>query len=248
VKNTGKTTTAGLLIMASNHIGRPEDIPPRALIALKEADLVIFEEDKPARQTLKAAGIHRDYLKFNEHHQQDSLEEATEALKKGSTVIYMSDQGSPALADPGRHLNKIAFSCGAKVQVIPGPSSVTAALSAAPFDTNRFRYVGFPPREPDKRDKFFSKEISSGDCVVLMDTPYRLKALVESLAKSHPAGKALIAIDITGEKEQYHYGPFKKLAIDVPGEKLNFVMVIQGSEKKAEITPKGKGVHKRKRR
>ena len=234
--------------MASNHIGRPEDIPQRALIALKEADLVIFEEDKPARQTLKAAGIHREYLKFNEHHQQESLDDARAALKTGKTVIYMSDQGSPALADPGRFLNKVAYEAGAKILVIPGPSSVTAALSAAPFDTNRFRYIGFPPREPDRREAFFTKEISSGDCLVLMDTPYRLKALTESLGKSHPAGKALIAIDITGEREQYLYGTFKSLVSKVPQDKLNFVMVIEGREKSSENQPKQRNFNKRKRK
>ena len=72
--------------MASNHIGRPEDIPQRALIALK-ADLVIFEEDKPAT-TLKAAGIHRDYLKFNEHHQQEFLTMLALHLKRKDRDIH----------------------------------------------------------------------------------------------------------------------------------------------------------------
>ena len=97
MKDTGKTTQIGTLVMASNHIGCTDDIPNRALETLKTADLVLFEEDRPARQTLKAAGIRRDYLKFNEHHQMQTLDEVAEALKKGRTVIYMSDQGSPAL-------------------------------------------------------------------------------------------------------------------------------------------------------
>ena len=233
--------------MASNHIGNPADIPQRALELLKTADLTVFEEDKPARATLKAAGIHRDYLKFNEHHQEVTLEDVTACLKEGKTVIYMSDQGSPALADPGRHLNKLAFSLGAKVQIIPGPSSVTAALSAAPFESNRFRYIGFPPRETDKREKFFSTEMGTGDCLVLMDTPYRMSALVSELSKNHPSRKALIAIDITGEKEQYIYGSFKKLKSEIPEEKLNFVMVIEGEQKAGskKIAPSKSGRKKR---
>ena len=84
MKNTGKTTQIGTLVMASNHIGCTDDIPNRALETLKTADLVVFEEDRPARQTLKAAGIRRDYLKFNEHHQMQTLDEVAEALKRAA--------------------------------------------------------------------------------------------------------------------------------------------------------------------
>jgi 16S rRNA (cytidine1402-2'-O)-methyltransferase len=250
VKNTGKTAPEGLLVMASNHIGCVDDIPSRALEYLRTADLVVFEEDKPARSTLKAAGIHKEYLKFNEHHQEFTLDEVKNGLKAGQTVIYMSDQGSPALADPGRHLNKLAFELGAKVKVIPGPSSVTAALSAAPFECNRFRYVGFPPREPEKRNKFFSNEISTGDTIVLMDTPYRLNALIDELSSTHPQHKSLLAIDVSGENESFLYGSFKFLKTKITKEKLNFVMVIEGSSKTAPKTNKdgNKKRHQKNRR
>ena len=240
MKNTGKTATTGTLVMASNHIGNTLDIPRRSLKILKTADLVVFEEDKPARSTLKAAGIQKEYLKFNEHHQREALDEVVNSLKKGLTVVYMSDQGSPALADPGRHLNKIAFEVGAKIQVIPGPSSVTAALSATPFDTARFRYIGFPPREPELRKKFFQNEISLGDPLVALDTPYRLHTLINELAELQPNKRALVAIDISGMNESFLFGSFKHLKTLICKEKLNFVLVIEGAKTSTKPSTKNK--------
>lgn len=196
--------------------------------------MVVFEEDRPARAALKAAGVQREYFKFNEHHQDITIEHVRESLKSGLTVVYMSDQGSPSLADPGRHLNQLAFELGATVKVIPGPSSITAALSAAPFETNTFRYLGFPPREPAEKSRFLQTHIASCDCLVLLDTPYRLKSLIESLSDSHPNQRALLAIDISGDNETYTYGSFLSLKKAIPKDKLNFVLIIEGSSKQAQ--------------
>ena len=59
----------GKLILASGPLGDTSDIPPRSLEALKRGDLLVFEEDRMARQFLKAAGVHRDYLRLSEHKQ-----------------------------------------------------------------------------------------------------------------------------------------------------------------------------------
>ncbi len=119
--------------MAANALGNPSDIPLRSLEALRTADLIVFEEDKVARQTLKAASIHRDYLRLTEHLELDTIDAVKKALKSGQTVVFMSAQGTPTLADPGKKLLDVAYAAGAHVSPIPGPSSVTAALSICHF-------------------------------------------------------------------------------------------------------------------
>lgn len=229
--NSKKKDPAGLLIMAANSLGLAEDIPTRALRALRESDLVIFEEDKVARQTLKAAGIHREYLKYTEHEESETLGELRAYLKSGKTVIYMSDQGSPCLADPGAALAKVAFECKASMQVIPGPSSVTAALSACPFPIERFTYVGFLPRKPELRTKELNKVKLSKDPIVILDTPYRMEHLLTAVAATFGTKrKGLLAIDISGGEESYHYGRLAELApLSSPSkQKKNFVLVVEG--------------------
>lgn len=217
------------LILAANGIGNPKDIPQRSLEALRTADLLVFEEDRPARQALKAAGIHRDYVKLSEHQQESTLELVKESFYAGKTVCYMSDQGLPTIADPGPLLTEMAFESGAQVEVIPGPSSVSTAVAACPFVTGPFHFAGFLPRDKDSRQKAL-RQLQHHQCpIVLLDTPYRLKALVDDITSQWP-GKCRIffGFDLTGENERYELGEvsFAQDLIKGIGKKTNFVLIL----------------------
>ncbi|NRA43666.1 MAG: hypothetical protein HRU09_01790 [Oligoflexales bacterium] len=223
--------------MLSNHIGNEQDIPARSLIALTTADLLVFEEDRPARLALKAAKVHREYLKFSEHIQKETLEQVHNYLKKGKTVAYMSDQGCPTLADPGRSVLQVAYQLNASIKVIPGPSSITAAISACPFELSSYAYAGFLPRRTDKRMLTLKKHAASGQALVILDTPYRLKALLSACKEVFPKNrKGFLAMDISGEHEAYFCGPLPGLEAQVSHlyqQKLNFVLIVDGVEVKA---------------
>lgn len=234
------TPPKGLLTMAANSIGLPEDIPLRSLEAVRTADLLIFEEDKPARAVLKAAGIHQSYLKYNEQHQNDTLIELEKTLLEGKSVVYMSDQGCPTLEDPGINILQTARHCKAQIKVIPGPSSLTAALSACPFPSKSFEFHGFPPRDEIERTQFLKNMLGRNKLQVLMDTPYRLKRVIETCATvftEHCRG--FLALDISGPDENYLLGPFSELQKELEGvdKKLNFVLIIYPSQIKKKTTP-----------
>ncbi len=222
----------GRLTMAATHVGDVADIPARSLDALRHADLLIFEEDRPARSFLKAAGVHRDYLRYSEHDQKYTLSECEAALKKGQWVAYMSDQGTPGLADPGRDLVAMAYRLGATVQVIPGPSSMTAAIAACPFDCWAFHYLGFLPQEPGRRLVALRAAASLTRPLVIMDTPYRLKHLLGSCQQAFGASRrGFLAIDITGPAEAFWVGDLGDLTrrAEGLGSKLNFVLIVDGA-------------------
>lgn len=225
----------GTLIMAANSLGLPEDIPYRSLEAVRDADMVVFEEDKPARLVLKTAGVHRDYYKYNEQHQEHTLDSIKEVLAKGGTVAYMSDQGCPTLEDPGYNIVRCAQLTGARVKVIPGPSSITAALSACPFREKKFEFIGFPPREETKRKAFLQKLQGKGKLQILMDTPYRLPNVIQSCSEVFDESAAgFIALDISGEDEDYLLGSFPELLekVEKLDKKLNFVLIIYPGQTK----------------
>lgn len=219
------------LTMAATHLGNLQDIPSRSLQTLREADLLVFEEDRPARAVLKAAGVHRDYLKYSEHDQEETLETVARMLKGGGWVSYMSDQGMPGMADPGRQIVALAYQLGIPVEVIPGPSSVTVAIAAAPFDCSSFHFLGFPPREGPQRAKALREAAAMGSPVILMDAPYRLATL---LAASREAfgreRRGLLALDISGPHEAFWCASLDQLGKRASSltEKLNFILVIEG--------------------
>ena len=215
----------GTLIMASTHIGNLEDTPNRTISALKQSDLLIFEERKPAHALLKQAGIRRPYLLYSEHGQKDALAEVKISLKNSQTVMYCSDQGCPSLADPGSAIVQAALEIGASLKVIPGPSSLTAALSVVPWQFNNFYFAGFPPRKDPERSKWFEKILNKPELLIMMDTPYRLVAVLGQLAKfKRSIG---LHLDISGEAEEHLFGQASKLKERfVEKNKRNFVITI----------------------
>lgn len=225
-KKRGKEVS---LIMASNHLGNEDDLPLRSKEALQNSDLVVFEEARPARKALKASGVKREFLLFNEHAQKDTLEEVRRALKKGQTVCYMSDQGSPTFCDPGAELAATAHELEKEIQVIPGPSSLTAAMSACPFPINGFVFTGLLPRKKEERLAELKKYLSLKKPLITLDAPYRREALLESF-EDLVGGKqkALLALDISGPEESYLYGSLKEIRKKTKSlGKINFVLILK---------------------
>ncbi len=225
-------SVTGTLYMLSTHLGNPVDIPVRSLEILRNADLVVFEEDKPGRSFLKAAGIHRDYYKLSEHGQSLTLEEVEKHLKSGKSVAYMSDQGTPNLSDPGRELTSIAYRFGATVKVIPGPSSLTAAIAACPFDCFGFHFLGFLPQHPEARAISLKSARELQRPLIMMDTPYRLKHLVKSCADVLGKDRrGFLAIDISGPQEHFWLGSLEELTNKTKNltDKVNFILIVEES-------------------
>ncbi|MDD7984841.1 SAM-dependent methyltransferase [Lentisphaera marina] len=228
----------GKLIMASGAIGNTEDIPKRTLDAVRDSDMLVFEEDRPARAVLKAAKVHREYWKYSEQDEVHTLREVEKALKRGETVCYMSDQGCPTLEDPGSPVLKSAWSVKAQIQVIPGPSSVTAAISACPFSVKGIVVAGFLSRDQELREKELRKLSGSGHPFLVMDTPYRIRHILESLQTVlDPQKKFVLAVDISGEHEAYFYNNATEILAEQEKlkPKLNFVIIVEGKKEKGQL-------------
>ena len=229
LKKSPLTADTGHLIIAANRIGSLESLPAGSIAALQTADLLIFEEDRPARKALKMAELHRDYLKYNEHEQIEVLEAAHKAFKQGLTVCYMSDQGVANIADPGRELLSVAYKLDAKITTVPGPSSISSSLAVCPFLEGPFYYHGFLPRKSIERERQLN--LISQLCVpcVILEAPYRRKKLLdELLEKLSPKRTIQLSLDIAGEDERHLVGPLKRIAhlsSKILG-KINFVLIL----------------------
>ena len=218
----------GKLILSATHLGNTKDTPPRLLNLLESADMLIFEESKPARQLLKTAQLRRNFHLFNEHRQEETLEQMSSELAKGRDVLYASDQGCPGVADPGADLAAAAMRLGAAIEVIPGPSSITAALSASPVAVSQFTYLGFLPREASKRAQLLTSHKSRKLTLVILDTPYRMHSLLSScLQVFGKSQKALLSVDISGKEEGHYFSTLDLLTKQFhASKKLNFVLII----------------------
>ena len=134
------------LYIVATPIGNLEDITLRALKILARADVILTERKTTILKLLNRYKIKPARLITYREDTHEKLAPLIKSLfRKGSKIVLVSEAGTPGIADPGLKLVKLALEGGVDVVPIPGPSSVTAALSVLPLSTPKFIFLGFAP-------------------------------------------------------------------------------------------------------
>jgi 16S rRNA (cytidine1402-2'-O)-methyltransferase len=218
------------LYIVSTPIGNYEDITLRALRVLKECDFVICEEYKEARRLLSHYKIEKELFSLNEHNENETADELIIKLKQGKTTALISDCGTPLFSDPGHLLVDLAIQNKIDVIPVPGASSILAALVGSGFDFEKFYYYGWLSPKKDIRRKQLLDLRKRKETIVLMDTPYRLRKLLEDVVKLlGPNIPCVLAFELTKENEKFYRGT--ALSVYNQSEKENlkgeFVLIVQ---------------------
>lgn len=217
------------LFIVSIPIGHPDDITLRAIETLKQVDFVVCEEIKIGRKLLKRLEIEKPLYNLNEHNETESSQEIIQLLLKNKNGAYFSDAGTPLFADPGTVLVNQCHQMGIRVIPIPGPSSLTASLSVAGVNIQQFFYAGFLPRVPEERRSSIRKLQQFNCPVVIYDTPYRLRALLDDLKlELPPSTTATLLLALTQPDEQIISGTLSEVVADVNAnyKKREFVLIV----------------------
>src|SRR5205807_1522406 len=173
---------SGVLNVVATPIGNLEDITLRALRVLRESDMVVAEDTRRTRQLLTAHGIRQRLLSLPAHDEQRRVPDIVRRLDEGQSVALCTDAGSPALSDPGAALVRAARAAGHQVTPIPGPSAVTAALSASGLPADSFVFLGFLPRSAGKLSRVTEPALHSGRTLVFFESPLRLAKTLRLVA------------------------------------------------------------------
>jgi 16S rRNA (cytidine1402-2'-O)-methyltransferase len=219
--------TFGTLYIVAVPIGNYQDITLRALDILKQVDGVICEELREGSTLLKKLGVENRLLPLNEHNEDAQSIEIITQLQLGHSLALVSDCGTPVFADPGSYLIDQVVSSGISVVPVPGPSSLMAALSVANVKIDRFIYAGFLAREEDRRRLELQKFKAMGFPVILLDTPYRLTALLNDVSRVFGKGvNVILACDLTLPSERIFRGQVGSVLNQVSGKKCEFVLIV----------------------
>lgn len=215
------------LQIVSTPIGHPEDITLRALRSLKDAEAIIGEERKPLFAMLKSIDVPRpekiEYL--NEHTTEQDLMPLVE-LCKNHRVVLVSDCGTPVFCDPGSQLIRLCRKHGIEVTSAPGASSLMVLLSLSSLPLKEFYFRGFLPAKTEHRRESL-QQLKRHTCpIVLMDTPYRLKALLSDLKEFMSDYSVLLGLNLTAPEEKIVESPLKKLNLDQLPDKAEFILLL----------------------
>lgn len=219
----------GSLYIVATPIGHLQDITLRALEVLKRADAVICEEARPGSTLLKKHDIQKPLVLLNEHNESQVVPEIILRILNGENLALISDCGTPVFADPGRGLLGAVEESGIQVVPIPGPASLTTAISVCKFNLNQFIFGGFLPRESQERCQAMVILKAASMPVILMDAPYRLKHLLEDAASVFGADQqVMLGFDLTLPGERILYGSLKEIIELTTGKKGEFVLILAG--------------------
>ncbi len=222
------------LYIVATPIGNLDDITLRALNVLKSVDLIVSENPLITKRLLDKYKIKTPLQKFNEHASPLLIKKIMQRLNKGQDLAFVSDAGTPGIADPGGKLVQALrqnSDCNAQIIAIPGPSALTALLSISGFNTNRFLFLGFLPKKK-KRQKFLTIIKDSPFPVVCYESVYRIEKLLKEL-DALGITEIIVGRELTKKFENIYTGPPASVISQLNKDKKRgeFVIAINKSSK-----------------
>ncbi|MBR9864900.1 MAG: 16S rRNA (cytidine(1402)-2'-O)-methyltransferase [Rhodobacteraceae bacterium] len=209
---------AGLHLVATP-IGAARDITLRALDILANADVLAAEDTRNTRRLLDIHGVKlgdRRLLAYHDHNGAQMRPQLLKALKDGASVAYVSDAGTPMVADPGFDLARAVIAQDLPVYAAPGASALLAALCVAGQPTDRFFFAGFAPNKTSARKKFFMEFSQISATLVFYESPKRAAASLRDMCSVFGSDRpAAFCRELTKKFEETCRGTLGELADDV---------------------------------
>jgi len=223
---------AGRLLVVATPIGNLDDLSPRARRAFEEAALVACEDTRRTGLLLARLGIKRPLLSLHEHNERQRLPRLLAALEGGETVALASDAGTPLVSDPGYLLVREAVARGLRVEPVPGPSALLAALVVSGLPPHPFTFCGFPPPKTGKRRSFYQRFAALDHTLVVYESPHRLAASLADALEVLGDRPAAVARELTKLHEEVLRGSLSEILAEIqarPSLKGELVLVISGA-------------------
>jgi 16S rRNA (cytidine1402-2'-O)-methyltransferase len=197
-----------MLSIVATPIGNLGDMTPRAVEALKAADIIACEDTRRTWALLSHFGIPRpaELISYRQGNEERVGERLLAALKAGRTVALCSDGGCPGISDPGYRLVRAAAESGLPMTMMPGASAAMMALVLSGLPTSSFTFKGFPPRKPGALRTFFDEEKTLPHTLVVYEAPYRLVPTLKAALEMLGDRKAALCLELTKLHESVRRG------------------------------------------
>lgn len=154
--NIKQQTLKSALYLIPTPIGNLEDISTRSIYILEQSDYILCEDTRVTLKFLNHLKLKKKLIAFHQFNENEKIKSILQDLKHNKILSLVSDAGTPALSDPGRHLISKCHEQNIGVIPIPGASAITCAISASGF-SDQFFFCGFLP----KKDKEINNMLES---------------------------------------------------------------------------------------
>ena len=217
------------LYVVATPIGNLEDVSARGLRILGEVAAIAAEDTRVTARLLARHSIRKPLISYRAPVERRGLPRVLAALE-GGDVALVSDAGTPTLSDPGQVLVTAAWAAGHTVVPIPGPSSITAALSIAGYGGPGFTFVGYLPRKPGEMRRLLESLKGDPRPAVAFESPFRIQKSLGLIAESLPERNVTLTRELTKVHEEVLRGNASQVSAAL-GERTRgeFTLVISGA-------------------
>ena len=196
----------GTLYLCATPIGNLEDMTPRALRMLHEADLIAAEDTRHTLQLLNHFDIKGRLVRYDEHSKEKQGAYLLEQLLEGKSIALVSDAGFPGIADPGEALAHDAIAQGVRVVPVPGANAALCALIASGLPTYPFFFGGFLPKSKRNRREQLELWQHIPATMILYEAPHRIVEVLKDILACWGDRPLAAARELTKLHEEFYRG------------------------------------------
>lgn len=219
---------SGTLYIVATPIGNLEDITLRALETLKQVGIIVCEDTRVTSKLLAHYGIEKPLRSIHAHTDDERLTHFVDQIKKGESMAYVSDAGTPGVNDPGGKFVQEAMRQQVPVVPIPGASALSVAISVCGFPMENFTYLGFIPHKKG-RETLFKSIAAQETASVFFESTHRIEKTLEGLSKHlDPARQIFIGRELTKMHETLYRGTLAEVQAQLKATSIRgeFVVII----------------------
>lgn len=196
---------SGTLYIVSTPIGNLKDITLRGLEVLKLSKYILAESSVRSSKLLNEYNINKKIITFNKDNEKKKINSITKDLSEGANICLISDAGTPSVSDPGFELIR-SIESNINIVPIPGPSSLTAALSISQIPINNFVFLGFLSKKQKERVRQLLRIRDMLLPAVVFESKHRLISLLKDIVDIlGPNTKVSIMKELTKLHEEKFY-------------------------------------------
>ena len=200
--------------------------------------LIAAEDTRRTGKLLARYEIRTPTTSVREHNEVSRIPALVSRLKSGDSIALVSDAGTPTISDPGFKLLGAARDHHLRVEVVPGASAVLTALIASGFPTDRFTFLGFPPRKAKDLNLWLLCLASHAHTVVFFEAPHRVRRTLTAAAEVLGDRPVTLAREMTKSYEELVKGPIKDVMTAVEHPRGEFTVVVGPALSKAPVARK----------
>jgi len=205
----------GKLYIIATPIGNMKDITFRAIETLKEVDYLLCEDTRRSLKLLNHYQIRKRLESYFLGNEGKKLNMVLNDLLSGKVIGLVSEGGTPCISDPGNLLVRSCHEKGIPVVPIPGASALSTALSVSGIADRISVFVGFLPRSRKKINKVMAQISQYNGNIILYESPYRIKSLLELIHKNFGNVKIFLFKELTKIFENVSINNVKNILAEI---------------------------------